>query len=316
LNERHTMQRLAIRSAEAGNHGRRGERAQVRVAALAVLFLVLGFAAGAFWFCHLSRARNSGAATGSAGGLQPADLSEATKSVLRRLDGPVEIRYYSLLDPAGAPDSLKAFSGRVDQLLTEYQQAAGSQLNVARHISQSDDSAAAFADGLKSFNLDKGNACFLGIVVASETQKELLPQLSPDWEQAVEPDLTRAIARLFDASRPGSAVTAPPANAKIIDEVKLAIPDYASISLEDGTRKLQTAALGEFTAAANEMAGQVTDAQQRLSRAQNGGSEAEQQAAMKNLQVIQAAQATKLQKIAAQSQALIQAFTQLKNSTK
>jgi hypothetical protein len=185
-----------------------------------------------------------------------------------------------------------------------------------RHNSQADDSARAFADGLKSFNLDKGNACFLGIVVASGTQKELLPQLSPDWEQAVEPDLTRAIARLLDASRPGSAVTAPPANAKIIDEVKLAIPDYASISLEDGTRKLQTAALGEFTAAANEMAGQVTDAQQRLSRAQNGGSEAEQQAAMKNLQVIQAAQATKLQKIAAQSQVLIQAFTQLKNSTK
>ena len=72
-----------------------------------------------------------------------------------------------------------------------------------RHNSQADDSARAFADGLKSFNLDKGNACFLGIVVASGTQKELLPQLSPDWEQAVEPDLTRAIARLLDVPRPG-----------------------------------------------------------------------------------------------------------------
>jgi hypothetical protein len=309
------MQYISTRPAGIRKMTRAGERGQVRVAALAVVFLVLGFAAGAFWYYHVESTRGAGAGAPGPGSTQPAGLSDATKSVLKRLDGPVEIRYYSLLDPAGASDALKAFAGRVDQLLSEYQQEGASKLKVVRLTSQADDSTAAFADGLKPFNLDKGDACYLGMAVTFGAQKESLPQLAPEWEQAVEPDLTRAIARLLDAPRPGNATAPPPTNAKIIEEVKGAIPDYATLSLEDGTRTLRTAALAEFTAAANEMAAQMKDAQQRLSQAQSSGSAAEQQAAMKNLQELQAAQSAKLQKIAAQSQALIQAFTQLKNST-
>jgi hypothetical protein len=289
---------------------RAGERAQARTVVLAVVFLALGFAVGVLWYHRFTNVDN-----GAAASPQPAALSDATKSVLQRLQDPVEVRYYSLLDPTGASDSLKAFAGRVDQMLTEYQQESGDKLKVDRHNSQKDDSTAAFGDGLKPFNLDKGDACYLGMVVTMGTRKEVLPQLSPDWEQAVEPDLTRAIARLLEQPVPKGEITAAPVDAKAVAEVKTLIPDFANVSLEDGSKTLRAAALKDFAAAATDMASQISDAQQKLNQAQNGGSEADQQAAMKNLQELQAAEAAKLREITARSAAQIEAFKQIKSQT-
>lgn len=291
---------------------RAGERAEVRVVILAVIFLVIGFAAGAFWYRHVESTRVADAENAGAE-IQPGALSDATKSVLQRLQDPVQVRYYSLLDPAGASDSLKAFAGRVDQLLSAYEQASGN-IKVDRHSSQADDSKAAFADGLQAFNLDKGDACYLGMVVTMGARKEVLPRLSPDWEQAVEPDLTRAIARLLDQPATGSATpTAAPVDTKAIAEVKTLIPDIANVSVEDGSKTLRAAALKDFAAAANDMASQISDAQQKLSEAQNGGSDADQQAAMKNLQELQAAQSAKLREITARTAAQIEALKQIKS---
>lgn len=306
------MKPPSSQSPEAGRRSRTGERGQTRIVAFAVVFLLLGFAGGAFWFDHYANTRGAATGMGGPGNSQPAGLSDATKAVLQRLQGPAELRYYSLLDPTGASDALKEFAGRVDQLLSQYEQESGGKLSVVRHHSQSDDSTAAFADGLKPFNMDKGDACYLGIVVIIGTNKEALPQLAAEWEQAVEPDLTRAIARLEEAPGPVGAVSVAPIKAKTMDEVKQAFPDVATISVDEGTQRLRAAAFREFSDAANEFTKQINDAQQRLTQAQNGGTEAEQQAALKNLQDLQAAQTAKLQAIAAQSQALIDAFKQLK----
>jgi hypothetical protein len=293
---------------------RRGEQAGLRLALLALLFLVLGFAGGAYW-----RYRATHPATGETGNSsdQTSGLSDATVTVLKRLNGPVEIRFYSLLDP-GADDSLKDFSRRVDRLLAAYQNAANGKLTVIRHDSQANDSTAAFNDGLTPFNLDKGDACYLGVAAQMGSSKESLPRLLPEWEQAVEPDVTRAIARLLDAAQPpGAAIIAStPAAASAVDAVKRAIPDIASTSLEDGTKLLRAAAFQEFAMAANEMNAQIKDAQQRLSQAQAAGSDTDQQAAMKNLEDVQKAQSAKLQDLAAQSQARIDAFKRLKQPPK
>jgi hypothetical protein len=150
--------------------------------------------------------------------------------------------------------------------------------------------------------------------VAVGTRKETLSQLVPEWEQAVEPDLTRAITRLLNAAPPGGAPAAPPASAAVVADVKSIIPDIASTSLEDGRKQLQAVALKDFAEAAGEMDTQLKDAQQRLTQAQAGGSEADQQAAMKNLQDVQAKQSAKLREIAARARAQIAAFEQLKKS--
>jgi hypothetical protein len=109
-----------------------------------------------------------------------------------------------------------------------------------------------------------------------------------------------------------SAVPVPPASPAAIEEVKRAIPDLASVSLADGTRILRKAALTEFATAAKEIGEQIHAAQINLAKAQNGGSESEQQAAIQQLQQAQASQTAKLQEIAAKSQAQIDALKQLK----
>jgi len=161
---------------------------------VATVFL-LGIAASGFWFYTVSQRGQAGASNG-ADSPPTIQLSDATRAVLSRLDSPVEARFYAVLDPASVPDSVTAFAGRVDQLLSQYEQEAGGNIKVVRVTSISSSGAdAALADGIRPFNMDKGDACYLGIAVVRAKQKETLSVLEPEWEQALEPDLTRAISR-------------------------------------------------------------------------------------------------------------------------
>jgi hypothetical protein len=133
--------------------------------------------------------------------------------------------------------------------------------------------------------------------------------VEPDAGQPAEPAVpANPPARPFVASHP-------PVDAAAIEEVKQAIPNFASVSLADGTQILREAALKQFATAAKEMDVQVKQAQEQLVQAQNGQSAAEQQAAMKHLQQTQAEQTEKLQQIAAQLQTQIAALKQLKGVT-
>lgn len=270
------------------------------------MFFSLGLATSALW-SHRATKRETAAD-------QEPQLSDTTKVVLDHLERPVEVRFYSLLDPS-APASLGAFSGRVDQLLSAYQRQANGKILVTRRNAQANTSATtALADGIKGFNLDKGEGCFLGVALLCNGKKETLAQLSPEWEPALESDLSRAIGRLTEA--PQAAATMPAPEAAVTEEVKRMFPNIASVSLEEGTRTLRETALKEFTAAVSEMQAQMMEAQGRLQRAQNNGSTAEQESAMKQLQEVQAGQAEKLKQVAARSQAQLAAFQQLKAGSK
>ena len=279
---------------------------------VATVFL-LGVAASGFWFYTISQRGQAGAS--NAAGSQPTiQLSDATRAVLSRLDSPVEVRFYAVLDPTSVPDSMSAFAGRADQLLSAYQQEADGKIKVTRFNAQSNlDPNAASADGIHAFNLDKGDACYLGLALVFKGRKESLPRLSPEWEGALEPDVTRAIARLLDATQPVAIpVAVSQINTAAVQEVKALIPNLATVSVEEGKRILQDAALKDFTAAAKEMAAQVKEAEQRLGQVLQGGSEAEQQAARTHLQQVQKEQTEKLQEIAARSKAQLDAFQQIK----
>ena len=106
----------------------------------------------------------------------------------------------------------------------------------------------------------------------------------------------------------------PPVDAATIEAVKLAVPNYASVSLADGTQVLRAAALKQFAAVAKDMDVRVRQAEERLSEAENGQIAAEQQAALSNLRQTQAEQTGKLQEITSQLQAQIAALQQLKNA--
>ena len=289
------------------------EQAGTRTSVLLLALCLLGIAVCAFWFYSAVK-RGPAGTNGQAGGTSINLLSDSTRAILGRLDSPLEIRFYALLDPATVPDSVTAFADRVGQLLSAYQQEAGGKIKVTSVRSQSNTSAnAALADGIAVFNLDKGDACYLGVALVLNARKETLPHLSPEWEQALEPDLTRAIIRLLEAPRTFTVpTTVAQINTNAIQEVKALIPDVAAVSVEAGKQILQEAALKEFTAAVKEMETQVKEAEQRVTQAQNGGAEAEQQAAMKHLQEVRAEQTEKLKQIAAKSKVQIDTFQQLK----
>ncbi len=286
---------------------RPGEQAGARTILLLGVVFLLGIAVSAVWF-SISSNRSP------AGGQPAIQLSESTRAVLSRLDSPLEIRFYALLDPASVPDSVMAFPARVEQLLSAYQQGAGGQIKVTSVNSQSTTNAnAARAEGIEAFNAQKGDACYLGLALVSKGHKETLPHLSPEWEPALEPDLTRAIVRLLDAGRADTtSLVVSQANATAVEQVNALLPNLAAVSVQQGREILQKAAFTEFTAATVEMQMQIKEAEQRLTQAHNGGSEAEQQAARKHLQEVQAEQTEKLKQIAGRSKTLIDTFQQLK----
>jgi hypothetical protein len=241
-------------------------------------------------------------------------LSGVTREALQKLNTPVVIRFYALLDPASVPAATRDFAGRVDHLLAAYAEASGGKLSVVRYIATSEEAMKAAAeDRLRPFNLDQGGACYLGLAMTSEARSETFPQLLPEWEAAVEPDLTRALLRLAPTSvgNARASVSELPESA-VLDEVKRLVPNLASVSVEEGTRILREKTLQSFGEATKEMQLRIQESEQGLVTARNSGSPAEQQEALKKLQIVQAEQTQKLKQISAQLQAQLAALEHLK----
>lgn len=268
-----------------------------------------GAASSAWWF--LSASSSDPAAQEA---LTPPALSPATASILRHLNAPLQITFYSLLDGISDDDPVRGLSARVDQLLTRYQELAPGKLAVRRVNSASANAAnAALADGLQPFHLAQGDACYLGLVVDCGGRRTTLPALAPQWEVALESDLSRAIAEV-DYPIPAPPSPAPQALAARA-AVQQAIPGLQSVSLEDGSRQLRMAALVQFRETAEAMRDKVSQAEQRLLDAQHGGTQAAQESALHDLQQAQMEQTQKLRDIALESKAQLDALRQLKGDS-
>jgi hypothetical protein len=289
-----------------GTDSQKSQSSGGRLLILVPVFFLLGAALTGFWFKY------GRPASGSV--LPGPELSGSTLALLRQLNSPVEIRFYSVLPPGSAPETLQAFAGRVDHLLAEFQNANDAKIHVTRNLSTAGANAdAAAADGIHPFNLDKGDACLLGLTFVSGGQKESLPQLQPEWEPALEFDLARVIARV--TAPPASPVpvkASAPVSPEVTNAVVRLIPDLAGTSVEEGNRILREAAFKEFTETGADMEKQIQAAQQQLADAQNGPSEAEQQVATKHLQEVQLEQGEKYKRIANRLRAELDLFQQMK----
>ncbi|MCU0782991.1 MAG: hypothetical protein MUF81_02885 [Verrucomicrobia bacterium] len=140
---------------------------------------------------------------------------------------------------------------------------------------------------------------------------------APVGKAGSEADARRAITRLAAAKpnpkTPGSATASPAqVDPAASAEVKRAIPNLDSVSLADATQTLRVAALKEFVSATGEMERAVKAAEQRVTEAQNTGSPAGLQAAVKQLQQVQARHTEILRQITARLQDQIAALHTLK----
>ncbi len=245
-------------------------------------------------------------------------LSEGTRVALQHLNQPVQLRFYAMFDSKTVSPELKEYAARAERLIREYELESAGRIQVERFSSTADPDAvhSASRDGVQPFNLQSGDACFFGIAVAQDDRRETLPRLSPEWESALEADLTRAIVRVSTPA-PATSTAAesgidPQVRAAAVEQVQRTIPQPADVSLDDGRKRLREMAFEEFKSAASEMQQAVQQAQQRLAAAQSSGSETDRHAAFQELQEAQHRQAEKLKEIATRSQAQIEAWEKLK----
>ncbi|MBI3874365.1 MAG: Gldg family protein [Verrucomicrobia bacterium] len=130
--------------------------------------------------------------------------SDGTKKILGRLDTPVKVRFYCTQGENAMPVPLKTFAARVEDLLAEYRSVAHGKITVEKLDPQPDSDAedSANIDGVEGQPLQTGEKIYLGISVSCLDQKVALPFLAPDREKLLEYDLSRAIARAVNPTKP------------------------------------------------------------------------------------------------------------------
>jgi ABC-type uncharacterized transport system involved in gliding motility auxiliary subunit len=130
-------------------------------------------------------------------------LSEGTRKILRGLDSPVKVKLY-ISQGESVPVQLRSFAQRVEDLVHEFRQAAGSKLVVERYNPRpdSEEEDAAQLDGIEPQQLFSGEQFYMGVAVSQLDRKQAIPALSPQRERLIEYDLIRAIARVGIPERP------------------------------------------------------------------------------------------------------------------
>jgi hypothetical protein len=281
----------------------RSERGSVRTIVLVLVCFCVGAATSALWLHRPAKITNE---------TPELVLSQSTRTLLEHLNAPVELHFYSLLDP-DSPAALRDYSGRVQQLLKAYELTAAGKIVVSKPANADPESA--LAEGIRGFDLDKGQGCYLGLAVSCAGKKEVLPQLYPAWEAALEPDVSRAIERVSAKSIPQTTTIAKdPTYAGAIEQLKILIPNFDSISLEEALQVSRTQSIEALSSATVPMNSLVKEAQEELLKAQTQGSAADRDAAAKKLQTIQARESQVVKEIAGQSQARIELIKKLKSA--
>jgi ABC-type uncharacterized transport system involved in gliding motility auxiliary subunit len=140
-------------------------------------------------------------------------LSAGTRAILAKLDTPVTIRFYCTQAESATPETvfLRDYARRVEDLLSEYKQAAHGKLIIQKLNPQPDSDAedSARLDGVEGQELSNGEKFYLGIAVSMLDEKQAIPFLAPDRERLLEYDLSRAISRVVTPEKPVIGVMTP-----------------------------------------------------------------------------------------------------------
>ncbi len=131
-------------------------------------------------------------------------LSPGTKAILRKLDTPVQIRFYSS-QGKDMPVELKTYAQRVEDLLTEFKKIAGSNLEIKKYDPQPDSDAEeqAMKDGVEgqAMGMGFGDKLYLGLAISMLEANTTLPFMSPQRERLLEYDLARAISAVTNPEK-------------------------------------------------------------------------------------------------------------------
>ena len=133
-------------------------------------------------------------------------LSDGTKSILKKLDSPVEVRFYFSQSEARIPSDIRTYASQVEDLLEEFREASNGRIKIRRIDPKPDTEAEemAQADGIEpqpTGPLSPENYYF-GLVVSLDPEKVAIPFLQSSRERLLEYDLARAVGGVISTNKP------------------------------------------------------------------------------------------------------------------
>ena len=133
-------------------------------------------------------------------------LSEGARNVLKRIDTPVQIRFYFSESDPQTPVELKTYASRVEDLLNELQTSAKGKLELKKldPIPDSDAEDSATLDGVEGQQINpmSGDKLYFGLAVRCLDETASIPFLVPSRERLLEYDLIRAITQVIKPTKP------------------------------------------------------------------------------------------------------------------
>lgn len=132
-------------------------------------------------------------------------LSGGSKAVLAKLDQDVTLKYYVSSSAADMPMQLKTYAARVQNLLKEYERAAGGHVILEAYDPKPDSDAEEWAQryGIEPQTVNPfGSPIYFGVVAVCGDSEQTLAQLSPRTESTLEYDLTRLVTRVAWPEKP------------------------------------------------------------------------------------------------------------------
>ena len=132
-------------------------------------------------------------------------LSSGSKAVLGKLDQDVTLKYYVSSSAADMPMQLKTYANRVQNLLKEYERAAGGHVILEAYDPKPDSDAEEWAQryGIEPQTVNPfGSPIYFGVVAICGDNEQTLGTLSPRTESTLEYDITRLVTRVAWPERP------------------------------------------------------------------------------------------------------------------
>ena len=133
-------------------------------------------------------------------------LSDGTKKILKSLDGKekLEIRFYFTQGEKEMDAGLKGYAQHVEDLLAEYKKAANGRVQIKKLNPRPDSDAedSAHLDGIEGQMTPTGDSIYFGLAISYLDQKVALPALPPNRERLLEYDISRAITKVLNPTKP------------------------------------------------------------------------------------------------------------------
>lgn len=122
-------------------------------------------------------------------------LSPGTKTLLGKIDEPVELNFYFSRGVDGVPIGYKNFAVRVQEMLRQYVRSSHGKihLNIIDPKPDTPEEEKATAAGLTPQRLSSGERVFFGLVAIQADQQKTIANFTPQREQFLEYDLSQLL---------------------------------------------------------------------------------------------------------------------------